>query len=609
MADLRVRFMPGRREKIAFLVGATLAASSSLPWIFPQPASRVLEVLYLEQPLGVLGRVWLEVLSAASAGRLGPETVLSLRDYWLAYGALMRAAGIGKAFSTAASSWEAVLAVLGLAFFLWLWPLGFAGTCLAFRRALGLAARAVRVLNAERERLRLERLARRRASSFLARNPGARAEQALRWLERHALPFPASISHHQARTGGLFFHSLDVAEKALELAESHELNPQDREVLVCAALLHDVGKTRLLAYQGPTTRWEGEGGTRGFFRFLKKPDFGPRKWIRIGARGEDHARLGAEIAAREVFPPDEDRIFVSRVTHLVREHHSEDPGNSTVFRLLIEADRVMTGEEQNELKELVRENLRGVVRSFVPNLPVDGKVMLIWTPDLPDVLFVNSFYLRDKLLEYVREFGFTVPQRTLFKKVGTMDQVIWEVVEEEGWRKDLPGVSSRDRLVRVRLGKVEFKLLPLAVEKFFSKEEIERFPPYGYKIALVDGIKGEGENSRKEVQEAPVPDEDRVDLEALARLWLERFGSRAVPADGVASLAGELGCRLEGDARTTGLRVARLLQRLDGIVLDGSRLVLERKRQKGKMWYSLRLETALKAPRGIRVVKKQKQGT
>jgi putative nucleotidyltransferase with HDIG domain len=61
-----------------------------------------------------------------------------------------------------------------------------------------------------------------------------------------ALPFfalPASQKHHHAYAGGLLEHSLECAEFVIRATECmHE----QEELAVCAALLHDIGKTRTL---------------------------------------------------------------------------------------------------------------------------------------------------------------------------------------------------------------------------------------------------------------------------------------------------------------------------------------------------------------------------
>jgi 3'-5' exoribonuclease len=61
-------------------------------------------------------------------------------------------------------------------------------------------------------------------------------------------------SLHHAFLGGLLEHTVAVAQLAVELCAVH---PRlDRDLLLCAALLHDIGKTREYAYGAEITRTE-----------------------------------------------------------------------------------------------------------------------------------------------------------------------------------------------------------------------------------------------------------------------------------------------------------------------------------------------------------------
>jgi 3'-5' exoribonuclease len=65
---------------------------------------------------------------------------------------------------------------------------------------------------------------------------------------------PARSSVHHAFLGGLLEHTVAVATMAVELCAVH---PRlDRDLLLCAALVHDVGKTREYAYGAEITRTE-----------------------------------------------------------------------------------------------------------------------------------------------------------------------------------------------------------------------------------------------------------------------------------------------------------------------------------------------------------------
>jgi 3'-5' exoribonuclease len=61
-----------------------------------------------------------------------------------------------------------------------------------------------------------------------------------------SLPRPAGPSHHHAYLGGLLEHTVAVATMALELCPLH---PRlDRDLLLTAAIVHDIGKTREFTY-------------------------------------------------------------------------------------------------------------------------------------------------------------------------------------------------------------------------------------------------------------------------------------------------------------------------------------------------------------------------
>ncbi|MBX7245854.1 MAG: HD domain-containing protein [Candidatus Sumerlaeaceae bacterium] len=58
---------------------------------------------------------------------------------------------------------------------------------------------------------------------------------------------PSAVSMHQAFLGGLFEHTLCVVKNALKIADNY---PQaNRSLLICAGLLHDIGKTVEFSYE------------------------------------------------------------------------------------------------------------------------------------------------------------------------------------------------------------------------------------------------------------------------------------------------------------------------------------------------------------------------
>jgi len=93
---------------------------------------------------------------------------------------------------------------------------------------------------------------------------------------------PCTRAGHHAYLGGLLEHTVAVATLAQELALGHpRLNP---DLLICAALVHDVGKTREFTY-GATIERSDEG------RLLGHVQIGLRILRRHGARVVDEPRL------------------------------------------------------------------------------------------------------------------------------------------------------------------------------------------------------------------------------------------------------------------------------------------------------------------------------
>lgn len=64
---------------------------------------------------------------------------------------------------------------------------------------------------------------------------------------------PASMNHHHARKHGLFIHSVDCAQRAITAAWHDDLVNTD--VLLIAALLHDLGKAGEYAWDETKKRW------------------------------------------------------------------------------------------------------------------------------------------------------------------------------------------------------------------------------------------------------------------------------------------------------------------------------------------------------------------
>jgi 3'-5' exoribonuclease len=111
-------------------------------------------------------------------------------------------------------------------------------------------------------------------------------------------------SSHHAFLGGLLEHSVAVAQMALELCAVH---PRlDRDLLLCAALVHDLGKTREYAYGAEITRTE-EGAMLG------------------------HVELGLRLIAAHA-PPALSAERRVALEHCVLTHHGVGEGSASAQR-------------------------------------------------------------------------------------------------------------------------------------------------------------------------------------------------------------------------------------------------------------------------------------
>ncbi len=107
---------------------------------------------------------------------------------------------------------------------------------------------------------------------------------------------PGSQSHHHAYLGGLLEHTVAVAGICAHLAEQYP--DVDRDLLVTAAVLHDVGKCDELAYD-TGIEYTDRGRLLGH--------------VMLGA-----ARVGEAVARARVSPE-----LASRLEHAVISHHGE----------------------------------------------------------------------------------------------------------------------------------------------------------------------------------------------------------------------------------------------------------------------------------------------
>lgn len=108
---------------------------------------------------------------------------------------------------------------------------------------------------------------------------------------------------HHAYLGGLLEHTVAVATLALELCEVH---PRlDRDLLLCAAIVHDIGRTREFSYGSEISR-TGEGRLLG------------------------HVELGLRLIARHA-PSSLPRERLLALEHCVAMHHGSDGAGEVRF--------------------------------------------------------------------------------------------------------------------------------------------------------------------------------------------------------------------------------------------------------------------------------------
>lgn len=124
--------------------------------------------------------------------------------------------------------------------------------------------------------------------------------------------FPAASKIHHGWKGGLSDHSLSMATLADELCKHY---PQlDRDLLVSAALIHDVGKTAELS--GPvTTEYTLEGKLEGHISLANA-------WL-----SEVSEKLGIQ-----------DREETVLMHHMILSHHGKMEYGSPVAPMIIEAE-------------------------------------------------------------------------------------------------------------------------------------------------------------------------------------------------------------------------------------------------------------------------------
>jgi 3'-5' exoribonuclease len=132
-------------------------------------------------------------------------------------------------------------------------------------------------------------------------------------LERHGdrlRTWPAALTVHHAYRGGLLEHTLKLAEVGQALAAAYNA---DADLLLAAAVVHDLGKVEELHYDGATS-YSRRGNLVGH--------------ITIGV-------MMVRDAARQIegFPEE----LLTRIEHLIVSHHGERELGSPVEPMSVEA--------------------------------------------------------------------------------------------------------------------------------------------------------------------------------------------------------------------------------------------------------------------------------
>lgn len=156
------------------------------------------------------------------------------------------------------------------------------------------------------------------AMSVEAREVFARVMQTkVRWSDGALAPIkaayleaPAAMGHHHNHLGGLWWHSLQVAEGAVALATAYAANDAqdlDLDAVRLGGLLHDVGKVDEYG-------WDGV--------IAMAPLSGSMSHMGHGIRRITEAVLRAELADGWI-PSPRQRDLIEHVQHIVASHHMQ----------------------------------------------------------------------------------------------------------------------------------------------------------------------------------------------------------------------------------------------------------------------------------------------
>jgi len=130
------------------------------------------------------------------------------------------------------------------------------------------------------------------------------------------MTWPASLGHHHAFSGGLLVHTKEVVEYALHIAEIEIKGKCDKEILVAAALWHDVAKIWDYNFE------EGCLPSQGRHLADQEGMFIRGYWVLSNYQNEIHHINGscAEFTAAALLHR-VDRKTIQRVQHAILAHH------------------------------------------------------------------------------------------------------------------------------------------------------------------------------------------------------------------------------------------------------------------------------------------------
>jgi 3'-5' exoribonuclease len=164
---------------------------------------------------------------------------------------------------------------------------------------------------------------------------------------------PAGVKNHHAYLGGLIEHVVSVMESAMRISVGY---PQvDRDLLLCGAFIHDIGKLKELSY------------TRDF----KYTDEGQMLGHLVIAVGMLDAKVAeAEKLSGESFPTE----TMLRLKHMLVSHHGSYEHGSPKLPMTIEATMLY-----------FLDNLDSKVNAFAQLIEDDPNVDDNWTHYFPNL--------------------------------------------------------------------------------------------------------------------------------------------------------------------------------------------------------------------------------